>query len=95
MPKFTCIHPIEHDQKRHEVDSEISLSDEAAEPLLQLGHIAARAKPAGKPKPDARDQAAAHLQAAQAALAAEADEAKRPALQAAVDNAAAALAALG
>lgn len=49
MAKFTCVEPIEHDARRYAVDSEISLSDEAAVPLLAIGHIVARVVKAAAP----------------------------------------------
>lgn len=57
--KVTCMQPIEHDQKRFDVGSEISLPDEAAAPLLAIGHVAPiaskKAKAEAKPAETAAD----------------------------------------
>jgi len=41
MPKFTVIHPVEHDGVRKEEGETIELSAKAAQPLLDIGHIEA------------------------------------------------------
>jgi len=51
--KYTCQQPIEHDQKRYDIGSEIDLDKDDAGPLLAIKHIAAPElkKSASKSKP--------------------------------------------
>lgn len=39
--KYVCLEPIDHDLERHEVGSEVTLTDEQAAPLLLIGHVSA------------------------------------------------------
>jgi len=71
MRKFICEQPIEHDHTRFDVGAEISLPDEAVEPLLKIGHIAAIAP--AKKGDKAAEKAAAEKTAAEKA---EADKAE-------------------
>lgn len=57
--KYEAVEPIEHDGARTEPGGTLTLEDEAAAPLVALGHI----KPAG-PDKAAADKAAAEKAAA-------------------------------
>lgn len=105
MPKYLVIHPVEHDGKRHEPESVISVSETVAAPLLAVGAVveqdAANRRAKAAAEKSAADLAAkrAELQqqidAAMAAMPdAESDEA-RSELQQQIDAATAELSALG
>lgn len=53
MPKYVIIQPVEHDQVRYAEGDIISLSEEAAVPLLKVGAVA----PVGKTRPAAEGTA--------------------------------------
>lgn len=65
MPKYTVVHPVEHDQKRYEVDSTLTVSEEVAAPLLVVGAVV---EYTGKTRADkAAEKAAAEREAAEKA----------------------------
>lgn len=51
--KYLCMEPIEHDQQRFDVGAEISLPEEAAAPLLAIGHVAPLVKKTKGARPEA------------------------------------------
>lgn len=53
MPKFVVRHSVEHDHKRYVEGETITLDDEVAAPLLQVGAIAKPVKDKPASEPDA------------------------------------------